>query len=104
MIKYIAIAFAVFIIFSIISGVIAGVSALGNLFSNDKNNYDLDEIKVGSSYKVLDIELNSVNILIKRANKFSIETDSDNISFKEVGNRLLITEKNCISLHICNYI
>lgn len=91
-IKYIAIAFAALIIFNIISGIVSGVSVLSGIFSNDVNN-NLNKLDVDNNYRVLDIEVGSVNILIKKGKRFKVETDSDNISFKEVGSKLLITEK-----------
>ena len=92
LIKYIAIAFAIYLIFNIISILIGGVSILSGVLSNDVTG-NLNKIKVDDSYKVLDIELESINILIKEGKKFKVETDSDNVSLKEVGDKLLITNK-----------
>lgn len=91
-IKYIAIAFAALLIFSITSGIISLISYFSNGFSNKLNN-NLDKIKISDNYEILDIELNNINILIKEGKKLKIETDSKNINIKEIGNKLLITEK-----------
>lgn len=90
-IKYIAIALAVLIIFSIISLIMNGIGSLGNF--NVGNNMKLDKLKVADKYDVLDIELTNVNIVIKEGKKFGVESDSDNVVLKEIGNKLLITEK-----------
>jgi len=91
-VKYFAIALAVFLIFNIISGIVLGISFVGNIFSFGTSG-NLDKVDVSGIYKVLDIELESINIIIKDGKKFKIETDSDNITFREVGEKLLITEK-----------
>ena len=83
---------AVFFIFNIVTGIVLGLSFISNIFSNDING-KLDSVKVSSNYKVLDIELESINIIIKNSDRFKLETDSDNISVREIGEKLLITEK-----------
>ena len=91
-IKYIAISLAMFIIFNIISLLINGVSFISGGFSKGNLN-GLNKVDVGNKYEVLDIELTAVNIFIKEGKKFKIETDSDNLNIKEVGNKLLIIDK-----------
>ena len=92
-IKYIAIALAMFIIFNIISLLINGVSFISVGFSKG-NLSGLNKVDVGNKYEVLDIELTAVNIFIKEGKKFKIETDSDNLNIKEVGNKLLIIDND----------
>lgn len=91
-IKYFAIALAVFLIFNIISGIVLGIGFVSNIFSFGTSD-NLSKVDISDTYKVLDIELESINIIIKNGKRFKIETDSDNISFREVGEKLLVTEK-----------
>lgn len=92
-IKYFAIAFAVFLIFNIVSGVIIGINALSNIFASDsKHTNKVSEFKINNDYKVLDIEVASVNIVIKEGSKLKVETDSSEVRIKEVGNKLLVVE------------
>lgn len=91
-VKYFAIALAVFLIVNIVSGIVLGINFVSNMFSSNTNS-NLDKVDISSNYKALDIELDSINIIIKNGKKFKIETDSDNISFREIGDKLLVTEK-----------
>lgn len=93
-IKYCAVALAIFIIFSIVTGIIYGVGVLKNVFVDDGIKKDMmEKFDISSSYNVLDIEVNNANVLIKEDKKFKVEVDSEDIKVKEVGNKILITEK-----------
>ena len=60
-IKYIAIAFALFLAFSIISGIVYGISSLENLFDNNDNEITrkLKDLKIDSNTSVLNINVSS---------------------------------------------
>lgn len=76
-IKYLAIAFAIFLVVSIISGIVMGVLAFTNIFVND----DTEEIKYIADYedvfdinevKNLDIELDIAKLNIVKSDKLGI--------------------------------
>lgn len=91
-IKYLALALAFFIIFSIISMIMYGFIFFSNLFSNDMSK-KLEELKITDSASILDIEVSSVNIIIKEGFPLKVETNNDNIKIEEDGNKLFIKEE-----------
>ena len=66
-IKYLALAFAFFLIFSIASGIMYSVLFFTNIFDTDNHVMEkLEELKITEEASVLDIEVNSSNIIIKQ--------------------------------------
>lgn len=93
-IKYLAIAFAIYLVFSIISGIMYFIISFANIFSDD--DYKLEEMKgytPTSSISNLKLETNSVNVIFKESYNFTIETNNKNISYSQNGNNLTIKEK-----------
>lgn len=93
-IKYLALAFAFSIIFSIISSIMYGLLSVSNIF--DKDDYvteNMEELKINENTSFLDIEVSSVNIIIKQGEKLKAETNNKYINIKEKNNKLFITEK-----------
>lgn len=94
-IKYVAIALAIFLVFNIVSGIVLGVAVVSNLFSDDEVISErLKEITVSKSPLVLDIETSNVNIMIKEGNTFKVETNHKNVTTKEYNDKLIIKEKD----------
>jgi len=95
-VKLFAVALAILIIGSIISGIMVGFTILSNAFDNKESNLDsLKELNIlNNNYSVLDIEIESSNILIKNGTDFKIESNNKNISINEISGRLIIKEKN----------
>jgi len=94
-IKYFAIAFAVLIIFNLVTSIIYGINMVENIFSKDKtSDGNLEKVDIDDDYSILDIEVTNVDILVKNGDNFKIEKDSDDVRVREVGNKLLITEKD----------
>ena len=93
-IKYLAISFAVFLIFNIISGIMYGVSFIGNLFDSDKSGVTdkLNDLEINDDTLLLDINVSSSNITIKTGDTFKAETNNKYISSKQDNNKLYITE------------
>lgn len=94
-IKYLAIAFALFLTFSIVSGIMYGVSFLGNLLDNDSQNITekLEHLNIDGNTLLLDINVSSSNITIKSGDVFKAETNNKYINSKQDKNKLYITEK-----------
>lgn len=92
-IKYLALAFAIFLIISIFSLIAYGVSFLGNIFDEDSNLADLTELKVNDDVIALDLDLKSVSLKIVKGDQLFVETNSKYITGEVKDNKLFIKEK-----------
>lgn len=94
-IKCLAIAFAIFLTFNIISGIMYGISFICNLFDNDKNSVieKLTDLEINSDTLLLDIDVSSSNIIIKEGDIFKAESNNKYISSRQDNNKLFITER-----------
>ena len=81
-IKYLALAFASFLIFIIITSIISGMTILSNIFDdNDNNNQTVEKNEsLISDSKDLNIDLATSDLIIKAGNKFKVETTNKYIS------------------------
>lgn len=94
-IKYLAISFALFLTFSIVSGIVYSVSCISSLFNDNKQNATekLNELEINSNASLLDINISSSNIVIKVGDVLKAETNNKYINCKQDKNKLYITEK-----------
>lgn len=93
-IKYIAIALAIFLIVSIISGIILGLSSISFLFSG-KDTELMGEMKVyqiDGDFSSLSVDLSGAKLKIQTADKFSVESTHKYISVKSDNGKLTISE------------
>ena len=87
-IKYIATAFAIFLIVTIISAILTGIFGLLSAFGlvHSEKNIVTDEVKVISSevtdISTLKLELAFTNLEIKTGESFRVETNNSKISIK----------------------
>jgi len=95
-IKYIAIAFAVVLIFNIISGIVFSFSFIGNIFEDDEVG-ELRQLEIQQDILNLDIEVNSVNITIKESDIFKVETNSNHIKYTQNDTKLSIKDTKRIN-------
>ena len=99
-IKYIATAFAVFLIVTIISAILNGGYALLNTFGSihKKENIVTEDLKVISSevkeVSTLKIDLACTNLDIKTGDKFKVETNNSKITFTDNNGSIKIKEEN----------
>ena len=99
-IKYIATAFAVFLIITIISLILSGSYALLSAFGliHTNKNIITDDLKVISSevneVSTLKIDLACTNLDIKKGNSFKVETNNSKITFEEKDGSVKIKEEN----------
>lgn len=99
-IKYFAIAFAVFLIVTIVSGILTGIYALsGVLGLKNKDNKpvqtDMSLVEIeDNNVAELEIDIISSNITIKTADVLKMETNSQDITYNQNGKKLYIKEKN----------
>ena len=92
-IKYLAIALALFIIFTIVSGIIFMITVSINLFGNKETNESLKETEVNNKIKNLNIDLLTTKLIIKKGDKLTFETNNDHITVDEGSNKLYIKEE-----------
>lgn len=92
-IKYIALALAFFLIFSIVAGIMQFLLSFTNIFKNDALMDKLEELKITESAAVLDIDVSSANIIIKVSDTLKAETNNKYISLEQRDNKLFIKEK-----------
>lgn len=98
-IKYVAMAFAIFLIVNIFSAILIGLYTLGNAFGlvNSNENTIMEDLKTISSeiYEIstLKIDLGYTNLHIKTGEEFKVETNNPKISFSENNGSVVIKEE-----------
>lgn len=93
-IKYLAMAFAVFLIVTIIGGIIAGLAGVSLLFS-DRDEDSIGEMQmyaINEDITSLSLSLSRARLQIKTADSFSVESNHKYISVKSEDGLLCITE------------
>ena len=93
-IKYLAMAFAVFLIVTIIGGIIAGLAGVSLLFS-DRDEDSIGEMQmyaINEDITSLSLSLGRARLQIKTADSFSVESNHKYISVKSEDGLLCITE------------
>ena len=98
-IKYLAIAFAIFLIITIISTILTTVAALSGILGLKKHIENASEEMVvtnleNSDITNLNIEVAFTNLTIKTGDAIKIETDNGDINCKQENNKLEIKEKD----------
>ncbi|MGN1269319.1 MAG: DUF4097 family beta strand repeat-containing protein [Clostridia bacterium] len=99
-IKYIATAFAVFLIITIISTILTGGYALLSAFGliNTNKNIVTEDLKVISSetkeISTLKVDLACTNLDIKTGDSFKVETNNSEITYTNDNGSVKIKEKN----------
>ena len=92
-IKYCAIAFAIFLIVSIFSGLAYGIYGLLTLGDGLISNQNIEEKCHSAEERCLQISLAASNLSVKTGETIKIDTKNDKINTTVDGNRLIITEK-----------
>ena len=92
-IKYLAIAFAVFLTVSIIGGILGAVGLFGGLFfAEDDFTEDMQTYSVSEDVKSLAIEIKVANVYIKEGETFSVESNLKNLKTDEKNGCLNIKD------------
>lgn len=97
-IKYIATAFACFLIVSIISGILSALYALSGVLGLQKEDKKIkDEMSMinfeNSEVETLDIDVAFTNLIIKKGDLLIAETNNEDINCKQNNQNLQIKEK-----------
>lgn len=98
-VKYLAIAFAVFLIITIISAVLTAINGLAGVLGLKKESKELDNktslIQLeDTNIATLDIDIAYANLKIKKGEYLLAQTNNTNIECKQDANKLKIVEKN----------
>ncbi len=91
-IKYLAIAFAIFLTVTIIGGILSAVGLFGGLFTRDTATEDMKTYTVASEIHNLKILINAADLYIKEADDFSVESNLKYLKVEEKDNTLIIEE------------
>lgn len=97
-IKYIAIAFAIFLIVTIVSASLAGFYAISGILglkkANEIKSTDIKGIEfLDTNINTLEIDVNYTNLTIKTGNSLCIETNNTRINCKQNNQKLKIEEE-----------
>jgi hypothetical protein len=92
-IKYIAIAFAIFLIVTIISGISFGIYGLFTLGDNLISNQNIEEKCQSAEEHCLQISLAAANLNIKTGEAVKVDTKNDKIETTIEGGKIIIAEK-----------
>ncbi len=109
-IKYCAVAFAIFIIVSIVSSILFGLNTFSEILGFTRKerkteNYNVIHSEVGRDEKVekefdntqiakLKIDIEYATLTIQQGDKFKVASNTSNIETKQTEDELLIREKN----------
>ena len=92
-IKYLAIAFAIFLTVSIIGGILGAVGLVGGLFtSGDAVLDDIQTYTVSEQITNLEVSINAADFTIKQADSFSVESNLKHLTVEENNGVLKIKE------------
>lgn len=106
-IKYLALAFAIFLTVSIVGGILSAIGLLGSLFSDDDAEWGdvIGETKtytVSSEISDLNIQINAADFYIKEGNGFSVESNLKNLEVDEKNGCLTLKDLTKIKLNGSN--
>jgi len=91
-IKYLAIAFALFLTVTIIGGILYTAGYIFGRFLGETVTEDMNTYSVTSEINSLDIEINAADLYIKEGDTFSVESNLSNLKVEEKGSRLTVKE------------
>ena len=91
-IKYLAIAFAIFLIVTIIGGILSAIGLFGGFFTGDAVIEDMQTYSVNTGIRILDIEINAADLYIKEGEAFSVESNLKNLKVDDNNGRLTIKD------------
>lgn len=91
-IKYLAIAFAIFLTVSIIGGILGAVGLFGGLFSGEAVSDEVTAYSLTAQIRNLDIQINAADLYIKEGDTFSVESNLKHLKVEENNGLLTIQE------------
>lgn len=91
-VKYIAMAFAVFLTVSIIGGILSVFSLFGGFFGGDAVIEDIKTYSVSSEIQSLEVKINAADFTIKQGESFSVESNLKHLTVEDKNGVLTIKE------------
>ena len=91
-IKYLAIAFAIFLTVAIIGGILSAAGILSAVFVEDAVAEETKTYAIGENIVNLNIRINAADLYIKEGEAFLVESNLKHLKVNEVGNTLTIEE------------
>ncbi|MBR4288200.1 MAG: DUF4097 family beta strand repeat protein [Clostridia bacterium] len=92
-VKYCAMAFAIFLIVSIFSGILGAIGLLDGFFGANGVLEESKTYSASSEIKELEIEIAAAKLVLKTSDAFAVESNLKNLSVKENGDKLTVKEK-----------
>ncbi len=95
-IKYLAIAFAIYLVVIIVGGIITFLGSMLFIFGNDNGITEtMEPLAIDSKHEVKEIEIDikGASLVIEEGEKLSVETNNSYIETNQSGNKLTIKEK-----------
>lgn len=93
-IKYLAIAFGIFLVVSIFSAIIFGFKVIYSIFSGKNSiSEDFHNLEISETVENLQLDLAATNLIIKSGEEFKAETNNSDITVNEKDGKLVIKEK-----------
>lgn len=92
LIKYLAMAFAIFLVVSIIGGILSAAGLLGGFLDGDAVGETVETYTVSSDVTSLRIEVNAADLTIKQADAFSVKSNLKHLSVGEENGVLTVRE------------
>ena len=96
-IKYVAIAFALLLIVSIIGGILNAVGVLGGIFDGESVAEELTTHTVTSQIQKLNIQISAADFAIKEGDTFRVESNLKHLKVEEKDGMLTLRENRIIS-------
>ena len=91
-VKYIAMAFAIFLTVSIIGGVLSMFGLFSGFFDGDAVTEDIKTYSVSSEIRSLEIKINAADFTIKQGESFSVESNLKYLTVEDNNGVLTIKE------------
>ncbi len=96
-IKYLAMAFAIFLTVSIIGGILSAVGLFGGFFGGDAVAEDIKTYTVSSDISNLEVKINAADFTIKQGESFSVESNLKHLTVEDKNGVLTIKETEKLS-------
>lgn len=91
-IKYLAVAFAIFLSVSIITGICSALFTFANIFIGDKEEGIVTNQNIESNFSGISVNLSAAELEIKTGDKFTVETNHKYLKCEEKDDILKISE------------
>ncbi len=91
-VKYIAMAFAIFLTVSIIGGILSIFGLFGGFFGGDAVTEDIKTYSVSSEIQSLEVKINAADFTIKQGESFSVESNLKHLTVEDKNGVLTIKE------------